>query len=77
MDLTIPEGMGGKAAVSEIRKLNPEIPIFVVSGYSDDPVMANPAAYGFTSSICKPFRKKELAEMLEKYIKRVAHSYTR
>ena len=70
MDLTIPYGMGGKTAVSEIRKLNTEIPIFVASGYSDDPVMTNPAAYGFTTSICKPFRKKELAKMLEKYIKR-------
>jgi len=70
MDLTIPYGMGGKATVSEIRKLNTEIPIFVASGYSDDPVMTNPAAYGFTTSICKPFRKKELAKMLEKYIKR-------
>jgi PAS domain S-box-containing protein len=69
LDLTIPHGMGGKATVAEIRKLNTEIPIFVASGYADDPVVKNPMEYGFTASICKPFRKKELSEMLNKYLK--------
>ncbi|MFZ2958070.1 MAG: PAS domain S-box protein [Candidatus Ozemobacteraceae bacterium] len=67
-DLTIPGDMGGKAAVEEIRKLNSDVPVFVASGYADDPVMKNPTEYGFTASICKPFRKVELAEMLEKYM---------
>jgi len=64
-DLTILNGMGGKEAVSEIRKLDADIPVFVASGYSEDPVMANPKAYGFTASICKPFRLAELFEMLK------------
>ena len=68
LDLTIPHGMGGKATVAEIRKLNAEIPVFVASGYADDPVVKNPTEYGFTASICKPFRKKELSEMLNKYM---------
>jgi two-component system CheB/CheR fusion protein len=67
-DLTIPGGMGGVAAVTEIRKLNVRIPVFVASGYADDPVMKNPADYGFTASICKPFRKTELVEMLEMHL---------
>jgi CheY-like chemotaxis protein len=45
-----------------------KIPVFVISGYADDPVMRNPLEYGFTASICKPFRKIELAEMLDKYL---------
>jgi two-component system, cell cycle sensor histidine kinase and response regulator CckA len=65
LDLTVPGGMGGKAAVGEIRKLNKEIPVFAASGYGDDPVMKNPKGYGFTASISKPFRLGELAEMLE------------
>lgn len=69
LDLTIPHGMGGKATVAEIRKLNTEIPIFVASGYADDPVVKNPTEYGFTASICKPFRRSELSEMLNKYLK--------
>jgi len=67
-DLTIPGGMGGKAAIEEIRKLNKDIPAFVASGYADDPVMKKPTEHGFTASICKPFRKSELSEMLNKYM---------
>jgi PAS domain S-box-containing protein len=67
-DLTVPGGMGGKAAIEEIRKTNTDIPAFVASGYADDPVMKTPAEYGFMASICKPFRKFELSEMLNKFI---------
>jgi PAS domain S-box-containing protein len=68
LDLTVPGGMGGKEAIAEIRKLNAKIPVFVTSGYADDPIIKNPAEYGFTASICKPFRKFELAEMFEKHL---------
>ncbi len=67
-DLTVPGGMGGKEAVALIRALNTDVPVFVVSGYAEDPVMKNPAEYGFTASICKPFKKNELVEMLNKYL---------
>jgi CheY-like chemotaxis protein len=67
-DLTVPGGMGGKEAVAEIRKLNSDIPVFVASGYAEDPIMKNPSEYGFTASICKPFRKSELSEMLNTYM---------
>jgi PAS domain S-box-containing protein len=70
LDLTVPGGMGGKSVVTEIRRLNASIPVFVLSGYADDPIMKNPTDYGFTASICKPFRKVELEEMLEKYMQR-------
>jgi CheY-like chemotaxis protein len=64
LDLTIPGGMGGKEAVAEIRKLDRELPVFVASGYADDSVMKNPAEYGFTASLPKPFTIIELSEML-------------
>jgi PAS domain S-box-containing protein len=67
-DLTIPGGMGGKETIGEIRKLNPEAFAFATSGYAEDPIMANPNDYGFTASICKPFRRSELSEMLNKYM---------
>jgi PAS domain S-box-containing protein len=66
LDLTVPGGVGGIETVAEIRKLNPTMPVFVASGYSQDPAMSSPAEYGFTDSICKPFRRVELAEMLER-----------
>jgi PAS domain S-box-containing protein len=68
LDLTIPGGMGGKELVAEIRKLYGDIPVFVASGYAEDPVMQNPAEYGFTGSICKPFMRKELVELLAKHL---------
>lgn len=67
-DLTVPGGMGGKVAVEEIRKLHSVTPVFVSSGYAEDPIMKDPAKYGFTASICKPFRKAELIEVLNKFI---------
>ena len=68
-DLTVPGGMGVKAAIEEIRKLNTDVPAFVSSGYAEDPVMKNPSEYGFAARICKPFRKVELSEMLDNYLK--------
>ncbi len=68
-DLTIPGGTGGKAAIEEIRKIDDKIPIFVASGYAEDPILADPAKYGYTASICKPFYKAELATMLEEHLK--------
>ena len=67
-DLTVPGGMGGEVAIEEIRKLNRNIPVFVASGYADDPIMVNPTEYGFTASICKPFRIGDLSDMLNKYL---------
>jgi PAS domain S-box-containing protein len=69
-DLTIPGGMGGREAIGEIRKLDLKTPVFVASGYAEDPVMSNPKDYGFSASICKPFRKSQLTDMLEKHMKK-------
>jgi PAS domain S-box-containing protein len=68
-DLTVPGGMGGIDAVKEVRKLDNKIPVFVTSGYADDPVLKNPVTYGFTASISKPFTIEELSEMLNKNVK--------
>jgi len=67
-DLTVPDGMGGKDAVAEIRKFNTYTPVFVASGYAEDPIMKNPSSYGFTASLSKPFTLIELAEVFEKHV---------
>jgi two-component system, cell cycle sensor histidine kinase and response regulator CckA len=66
-DLTIPGGIGGKEAIVELRKNLPDMPVFASSGFSEDPVMARPTEFGFTDSIRKPFRKNDLAQMLNKH----------
>lgn len=68
-DLTVPGGMGGLDAVSEIRKIDRDIPVFVVSGYADNSVMRNPPEYGFTASMSKPFTIAELSDMLVRHLK--------
>ncbi len=67
LDLTIPGGAGGKEAAAEIRKMNTDVPVFVVSGYAEDPILKDPAQYGFSGSISKPFRKTDLARLLNYY----------
>ncbi len=67
LDLTVPGSMGGKEAVTHIRKDFPGLKIYASSGYSEDPVMGRPTEYGFTDSIRKPFRKDELANLLNKH----------
>jgi len=68
MDLTIPGGMGGKDAVREIHKLNPEAKVIVSSGYSNDPVMANFKKYGFCATIAKPFQLQDLSRVLSQVL---------
>lgn len=64
LDLTIPGGMGGERAMAQIRKLDPEVPGVVASGYSDSPVLAEPAKYGFAGKIEKPYRTSQLRAVL-------------
>ncbi|OQA07942.1 MAG: Blue-light-activated protein [bacterium ADurb.Bin374] len=66
-DLTIPGGMGGKEAILLLRSEYPTMPVYASSGYSDDPVMSRPTEYGFTDSIRKPYRKEDLAAMLNRH----------
>ncbi|MGW8322413.1 MAG: PAS domain-containing hybrid sensor histidine kinase/response regulator, partial [Thermodesulfobacteriota bacterium] len=71
MDLTIPGGMGGKEAVREILQIDPDAKIIASSGYSNDPVMSNFREYGFCGIIAKPYRIKELGELLSRVTKGV------
>jgi len=64
LDLTVRSGEGGRETVQPLRQLLPSLPIIASSGYSDDPVMAEPAQFGFSASLRKPFRLDELGDLL-------------
>jgi len=64
MDLTIPGGMGGKAAAEQILAMDPEACLIVSSGYSNDPVMSDYRSYGFAGSVAKPYKVSELSQVL-------------
>jgi len=66
LDLTIPGGMGGKAVIKALLAMDPNIKAIASSGYSDDPVMAQPERFGFKGKIKKPYLKEELGEILLK-----------
>ncbi|PCI06634.1 MAG: hybrid sensor histidine kinase/response regulator [Gammaproteobacteria bacterium] len=62
MDLTIPNGIGGKEAIKLIQQIDPHVNGLVSSGYCNDPVMANHNDYGFVGAIKKPYSQDELGE---------------
>ena len=66
LDLTVKGGPGGREAIRELLKLNPDVKAVVFSGYADDPVMSNCEEYGFRASLAKPFRKASLEDALRK-----------
>jgi two-component system cell cycle sensor histidine kinase/response regulator CckA len=70
MDLTIPGQMGGLEAASLISAMDPNAVLIVSSGYSNDPVMANYRAYGFSDILLKPFSVDSLGSSLKKLLER-------
>lgn len=64
MDLTIPGGMGGKEAITELLKIDPKAKVIVCSGYSNDPIISNYQEYGFSNALTKPFRFRELSKVI-------------
>jgi len=64
LDLTIPGGLGGKAVVEPLGRISPEAILIASSGYSDDPVMADPSHFGFTASIAKPYTRIEVEKLM-------------
>jgi len=70
LDLSIPNGMGGLRTMEKLRAMDPNILAIVSSGYSDDPVMAQPAAYGFAAVLPKPYEPVELLRMVKGLIAR-------
>jgi PAS domain S-box-containing protein len=68
MDLTIPGGMGGLAALAKLRELDPAVRAVVSSGYSSDPVMANFRVHGFVARIAKPYESHEMAHVLRELL---------
>ncbi|MDA8427633.1 MAG: PAS domain S-box protein [Geobacteraceae bacterium] len=65
MDLTVPGGMGGSEAAQHILAINPQARLIVSSGYSNDPVMAEHARFGFCAVLKKPFNSEELLRVIE------------
>ncbi|WP_372682467.1 ATP-binding protein [Desulfosarcina sp.] len=70
LDLTVPGGMGGKETLRRLLDVDPNVRAIVSSGYSNDPVMASYADYGFCSAVKKPYLVQEMSQVLNRVIKK-------
>ncbi len=68
MDLTIPGGLGGKETIRQLKALDPSVVALVSSGYSNDPVMADPEHYGFKGIVVKPYNLSDLGKALHRVV---------
>ncbi len=64
LDLTVYGGMGGKEAITELKKIDPNIKAIVSSGYSDNTIMANYKEYGFAGVLTKPYAIEDVIKSL-------------
>lgn len=69
LDLTVPGGMGGKETIERLLQFDPEIKAIASSGYSTDPIISEPAKYGFSGVAIKPYNIEELSNILYRVIK--------
>jgi PAS domain S-box-containing protein len=72
MDLTIPGGMGGKEAISILRKYDPGVKAIVSSGYSSDLAMADFREHGFSGMVAKPYDIGRLTAVIHEVLKEPA-----
>jgi CheY-like chemotaxis protein len=61
LDLTVRGGMGGAETIARLRAIDPGVRALVSSGYSNDPVLADFADYGFSGRVAKPYTAEGLS----------------
>jgi CheY-like chemotaxis protein len=70
LDLSIPEGMGGKDTIGKLKAFDPDVKAIVSTGYANDPAVLDFAGYGFSGKLSKPYKINELKSILEQLIKK-------
>jgi CheY-like chemotaxis protein len=68
LDLSVPDGMGGKEAIGLLKEFDPEIKAVVSTGFSNDPAVLDFAHYGFSGKLTKPYKINDLKMVLEQLI---------
>ncbi len=63
LDYTMP-GLGGRETLAEIRKLRPDLPVILSSGYDEDEVVGNIGKLEVSGFIQKPYGAAALIERL-------------
>jgi two-component system, cell cycle sensor histidine kinase and response regulator CckA len=58
------ESMNQVRTMEKLRTMDPDVVAIVSSGYSDDPVMAKPASYGFSAVLPKPYEPADMIRLV-------------
>ncbi|KAA3633625.1 MAG: response regulator [Calditrichaeota bacterium] len=69
LDLVVPEGLGGKETIDQLRHIDPYVKAIVCSGYSNDPIMSFYTQYGFSAVLSKPYKPEELVDIVKFLLK--------
>lgn len=67
IDLSIHEGMGGVEAAQQLKEIDPDSKAVIFSGYISDPVVDEPARYGFDGVLKKPFSIEEFERLIASF----------
>jgi two-component system, cell cycle sensor histidine kinase and response regulator CckA len=59
LDLPISGFIGEMKVLEHLRTITPGVKAVASKGFSDDPIMANPATYGFIGKLSKPCLQEE------------------
>jgi CheY-like chemotaxis protein len=70
LDLSVPEGLGGKETIALLKAYDPAVKAIVSTGHSNDPVVLDFMRYGFSGKLSKPYKISDLKELLEQQIKK-------
>jgi CheY-like chemotaxis protein len=70
LDLTVPEGLGGRETIALLKAYDPAVKAIVSSGHSNDPVVQDFEQYGFSGRLSKPYKISDLKALLEQQIKK-------
>jgi len=68
LDLSVPEGMGGRETIEKLRGIDPSVKAIVSSGYTNDPCVMDFASYGFSGKLAKPYKINDMKTILEQLI---------
>lgn len=66
LDLTNRGVMGGQETIQALLRIDPDVKAIVMTGYSDDPVVRDPARHGFKGALTKPFSLGRLREIVNR-----------
>ncbi len=74
VDASMGVGMNGIEMCAEIRKVNPSIPLVLMSAYRAKEMSSKMSAAGISGFLAKPFRGNDVLDLVAKYLKTVDDS---